>query len=55
MRSALFNKTHDMVILSVGEEGDLGRCYYLSKKNGKWELVMLKRGCVDSSGFLKHA
>ena len=43
---ALFNKTHDMVILSVEETFNSGSYYYLSKKNGKWKLVMHKRGWV---------
>ena len=55
MGGALFNKTYDLVILSVAESFNSGSYYYLAKKNGKWELVMLKRGCVDSSGFLKYA
>lgn len=43
---ALFNKTHDMVILSVEESFNSGSYYYLAKKNGKWELVMHKDGWV---------
>ena len=46
MGTALFNKTHDLVILSVGESFNSGGYYYLVKKNGKWELVMYKRGWV---------
>jgi len=41
--NAVFNKSHDLVILDVGE-GDQGWYYYLSKKNGKWELVKVKLG-----------
>jgi hypothetical protein len=41
--NAVFNKSHDLVILDVGE-GDQGWYYYLSKKNGKWELVKIKGG-----------
>ena len=41
--NAVFNKSHDLVILDVGE-GDRGWYYYLSKKNGKWELVKIKGG-----------
>ena len=44
--SAVFNKTHDMVMLNVEESFNNGGSYYLSKKNGKWELVMHKRGWV---------
>ena len=43
---ALFNKTHDMVILSVEESFNSGSYYYLVKKNGKWKLVMHKSGWV---------
>ena len=46
MGTALFNKTHDMVILSVGESFNSGGYYYLAKKNGKWELVMYKHGWI---------
>ena len=46
MGRALFNKTHDMVILSVEESFNSGSYYYLVKKNGKWELVMHKDGWV---------
>lgn len=46
MGIALFNKTHDMVILSVEESFNSGSYYYLVKKNGKWELVMHKSGWV---------
>ena len=42
---AVFNKTHDLVIVDVSD-GDQGWNYYLSKKNGKWELVMHKDGWV---------
>jgi hypothetical protein len=41
--NAVFNKSHDLVILDVGE-GDQGWYYYLSKKNGKWEMVKVKLG-----------
>ncbi len=41
--NAVFNKSHDLVKLNVGD-GDRGRYYYLSKKNGKWELVKIKGG-----------
>ena len=44
--SAVFNKTHDMVMLNVEESFNNGGSYYLSKKNGKWKLVMHKRGWV---------
>ena len=46
MGRALFNKTHDMVILSVAESFHSGSYYYLVKKNGKWKLVMYKHGWV---------
>lgn len=46
MGRALFNKNHDMVILSVEESFNSGSYYYLAKKNGKWELVMHKDGWV---------
>ena len=46
MGRALFNKNHDMVILSVEESFNSGSYYYLVKKNGKWELVMYKHGWV---------
>ncbi len=46
MGTALFNKTHDLVILSVEESFNSGSYYYLAKKNGKWELVMYKHGWV---------
>ena len=46
MGTALFNKTHDLVILSVEESFNSGSYYYLAKKNGKWELVMHKSGWV---------
>ena len=46
MGGALFNKTHDMVILSVEESFNSGSYYYLAKKNGKWELIMHKDGWV---------
>ena len=41
--NAVFNKSHDLVKLNVGD-GDRGRYYYLSKKNGKWELVKIEDG-----------
>ena len=44
--NAVFNKSHDLVILDVGE-GDQGWYYYLSKKNGKWELVKVKLGRIS--------
>ena len=44
--NAVFNKSHDLVILDVGE-GDQGWYYYLSKKNGKWELVKVKLGWIS--------
>lgn len=44
--SAIFNKTHDMVMLNVEESFNSGGYYYLSKKNGKWKLVMHKHGWV---------
>lgn len=46
MGRALFNKNHDMVILSVEESFNSGSFYYLAKKNGKWELIMHKDGWV---------
>ncbi len=46
MGGALFNKNHDMVILSVEESFNSGSYYYLAKKNGKWELIMHKDGWV---------
>ena len=46
MGTALFNKTRDLVILSVEESFNSGSYYYLAKKNGKWELVMHKSGWV---------
>ena len=46
MGRALFNKNHDMVILSVEESFNSGSYYYLAKKNGKWKLVMHKSGWV---------
>lgn len=46
MGTALFNKTHDLVILSVEESFNSGSYYYLAKKNGKWKLVMHKSGWV---------
>ena len=46
MGGALFNKTHDMVILSVEESFNSGGYYYLAKKNGRWELIMHKDGWV---------
>ena len=46
MGRALFNKNHDMVILSVEESFNSGSFYYLAKKNGKWELIMHKYGWV---------
>ena len=46
MGGALFNKNHDMVILSVEESFNSGSFYYLAKKNGKWELIMHKDGWV---------
>ena len=46
MGRALFNKNHDMVILSVEESFNSGNYYYLAKKNGKWKLVMHKDGWV---------
>lgn len=45
--SAVFNKNHDMVMLNVGESFNNGGPYYLSKKNGKWKLVMHKHGWVS--------
>ncbi|WP_235003043.1 hypothetical protein [Fibrobacter sp. UWB16] len=41
--NAVFNKSHDLVKLNVGD-GDRGRYYYLSKKNGKWKLVKIEDG-----------
>ena len=41
--NAVFNKTHDLVMLGVGD-GDRGWNYYLSKKNGKWKLIKVKLG-----------
>jgi hypothetical protein len=46
MGGALFNKNHDMVILSVEESFNSGSYYYLAKKNGKWKLIMHKDGWV---------
>ena len=46
MGRALFNKTRDLVILSVAESFHSGSYYYLVKKNGKWKLVMYKHGWV---------
>lgn len=46
MGGALFNETHDLVILSVAESFNSGCYYYLAKKNGKWELIMHKDGWV---------
>jgi hypothetical protein len=46
MGRALFNKNHDMVILSVEESFNSGSFYYLAKKNGKWRLIMHKDGWV---------
>ena len=40
---AVFNKTHDLVMLGVSD-GDRGWYYYLSKKNGKWKLIKVKLG-----------
>jgi hypothetical protein len=41
--NAVFNKSYDLVKLDVGN-GDRGRYYYLSKKNGKWKLVKIEDG-----------
>jgi hypothetical protein len=46
MGGALFNETHDLVILSVAESFNSGCYYYLAKKNGKWKLIMHKDGWV---------
>lgn len=44
--SAVFNKNHDMVTLNVSDGYGHGSFYYLSKRSGKWEVVMLRDGWI---------
>ena len=44
--SALFNKSRDMVNLNVSDGYGHGSFYYLSKRSGKWEVVMLRDGWI---------
>ena len=41
---AVFNKTHDMVMLNVMESFSSGDYYYFSKSNGKWKFVKYRYG-----------
>ena len=43
---AVFNKTHDTVMLNVMESFSSGGYYYLSKKNGKWKFVKYRYGWI---------
>ena len=45
--SAVFNKNHDMVTLNVNDGYGRGGLYYLSKRSGKWEVVMLREGWIS--------
>ena len=44
--SAVFNKSRDMVNLNVSDGYGHGSFYYLSKRSGKWEVVMLRDGWI---------
>lgn len=44
--SAVLNKNHDMVTLNVNDGYGHGSFYYLSKRSGKWEVVMLRDGWI---------
>lgn len=44
--SAVFNKSRDMVTLNVSDGYGHGSFYYLSKRSGKWEVVMLRDGWI---------
>ncbi len=44
--SAVLNKNHDMVTLNVNDGYGRGGFYYLSKRSGKWEVVMLRDGWI---------
>jgi len=46
MDNAVFNKAHDMVKLDVMERFNFSSHYYLSKRSGKWEVVMLRDGWI---------
>ncbi len=45
--SAVFNKNHDMITLNVNDGYGRGGLYYLSKRSGKWEVVMLREGWIS--------
>lgn len=44
--SAVFNKGRDMVGLKVSDGYGRGSFYYLSKRSGKWEVVMIRNGWI---------
>ena len=46
IHNAVFNKAHDMVQLNVMQSFNSGSYYYLSKRSGKWEVVMLRDGWI---------
>jgi hypothetical protein len=43
---AVFNKNRDMVGLKVSDGYGRGSFYYLSKRSGKWEVVMIRNGWI---------
>ena len=43
---AVFNKNRDMVSLNVNDGYGRGSFYYLSKRSGKWKVIMIRDGWI---------